>query len=496
MPRPWDKKAGVDGPLGPWLDLACTFPDLAGSTHAEDGREELLSITGGALGAAERAVQLLEQVQAVSDVALAHLPLDELLPELLRRIRSLLAVDAAAILFVEEGGRTLRVKAAEGLRAASVRIPMGKGFAGRIAAERVPVVIADTASAELLNPVLREAGIRALLGVPLLVDGEVLGVLHVGSREAGHFTQDDVHLVQLLAERVALASHRSRLYEAERQAHAEAEAAVRVRADAERMKNDLTNMIVHDLRNALSGIAMMAQLALRKAGAGVPETQRNYLRQIDRSGREMMRLLLNILEIAKIESGKMPVAHEPIRLATVAGEVAEEYRAVAEQGSRRLVVKIEHGLPPAIGDRSLLKRVLVNLVMNALRHSGGREIRVEATHDPDAARLALQVIDNGRGIPWDDQALVFEKFASIRRGKVRAPSCDTGLGLPFCKLATERMGGEIGLKSQPGHGTVFTVTLPAQSEDRSGNRPESHAGPGNGAGIHAPGSMPQRGRLE
>jgi signal transduction histidine kinase len=109
-----------------------------------------------------------------------------------------------------------------------------------------------------------------------------------------------------------------------------------------------------------------------------------------------------------------------------------------------------------------LKRVLVNLLMNALRHSGSAEVRVEATHDPATAGVSLRVIDHGRGIPEDDQERVFEKFASIRRSGDSEPSSDTGLGLPFCKLATESMGGEIALSSRPETGTVFSVILPSQ----------------------------------
>jgi signal transduction histidine kinase len=462
MPRTPDKKEVV-GPLLSRLGLECVVQDVTGSMRADAEWKQLLAITEQALDEAEHSTHLLERVQAVSDVALAHLPLDELLPELLRGIRTLLGVDTVVVLFVEEDERSLRVKAADGLPETTMRIPFGEGFAGRIAAERIPVVIEDTDEAALLNPLLRQAGIRSLLGVPLLVDGHVLGVLHVGSREPRHFTPEDQHLVQLVAERVALASHRSRLYEAERYAHAKADAALRALAEAERMKDDLTNMIVHDLKNPLTGIAMMVQLALRKGGADMPEKQRSYLLQIDRSGQEMMRLLLNLLEISKIESGRMPVAYEPITLAAVADEVAEECTAVAEQMGRRLVVMVEHGLPPAIGDRALLKRALTNLVMNALRHSGSLEVRVEAMHDVAAARLALQVIDHGRGIACEDQARVFEKFASIRRGNQREPSGDTGLGLPFCKLATECMGGEIRLESQPAIGTVFTITLPSLS---------------------------------
>lgn len=100
---------------------------------------------------------------------------------------------------------------------------------------------------------------------------------------------------------------------------------------------------------------------------------------------------------------------------------------MAEQMGRQVVVTVERGLPPAIGDRALLKRALINLVMNALRHSGSKEVRVEAMHNAAAARLALQVIDHGRGMAWEDQGRVFERFASIRRGDQREPSGDQQL---------------------------------------------------------------------
>lgn len=444
----------VSAPDGQMLGVGCVVEDVTDPKRADAERETFLAIAEQARAGAERATQLVERVQAVSDVALAHLTLDELLPELLRRIRTLLAADTATILFVEEDGRSLRVKAVEGLPAATVCIPIGEGFAGRIAAERIPIVIEDTDQTDLLNPLLREAGVRSLLGVPLLVDGCVLGVLHVGSRETRHFMQEDTHLVQLVAERVALAIHRSRLYEAERQAHGEAEAALRARAEAERLKDDLANMVVHDLKNPLNGIAMMIQLMLRK-GQGLQEGERSKLMQMDRTCREMMRLVGNLLEIGKIEDGKMPVAREPIVLAELVAEVTQEYGPVAEDAGWSVAVAIGDELA-VVADHVLLKRVLVNLMVNALRHSGSRDVRVEATPDAEHTVVTINVIDHGHGIPADEQARVFEKFYSRRDD----PTADTGLGLPFCKLAVERMGGQIALSSTPGKSTVFSVTLP------------------------------------
>jgi signal transduction histidine kinase len=250
----------------------------------------------------------------------------------------------------------------------------------------------------------------------------------------------------------------------DREAAAELERAARVaeealdsRAELERLKDDLTNMVVHDLKNPVNGITMMVQLALRKS-QDLSETHRGYLLQIERTCREMMRLIQNLLEISKIEEGKMPVAREPIVLAEVADEVAREYQPVAEQAGRTLRIAVGMDLPPAVGDRALLKRVLVNLVVNALRHSGSSEVVVEGRSLVD--EIVIDVIDYGRGIPEADRGRVFEKFRTVRRSPSDDPGGDTGLGLPFCKLAVERMGGRIALASTGLDPTVFRVSLP------------------------------------
>ena len=155
----------------------------------------------------------------------------------------------------------------------------------------------------------------------------------------------------------------------------------------------------------------------------------------------------------------MPVAREPVVLAEVADEVAREYAPVAEQAGRLLRIAVGTDLPAAVGDRGLLKRVLTNLIVNALRHSGSAEVVVEARRQGD--ELALDVVDYGRGIAPADQARIFEKFRTVRRSPSDDPGGDTGLGLPFCKLAVERMGGRIVLASTGGASTVFTITLPA-----------------------------------
>src|SRR5215470_17015455 len=158
----------------------------------------------------------VEDVQRVTEAALAYLDLDDLLRELLDRVTDMLEADTAAVLLIEEGGRTLAARAAKGLEEEverGFRLPVGRGFAGRVAFTREPVVIEDLGNSPIqpVNPLFAEKGVRSLLGVPLVVEGEVIGVLHVGSLTRRVFQERDIELLQLVANRVALSIERSKL---------------------------------------------------------------------------------------------------------------------------------------------------------------------------------------------------------------------------------------------------------------------------------------------
>ena len=157
----------------------------------------------------------LRELQQISDAALATLTMDELLRELLERVAVILGTDTAAFLLLDEVANDLVAQAAKGIEEEverGVRIPVGRGFAGRIAAERRAVAIEDVDHADILNPILREKGIRSLLGVPLLVEGRVIGVLHVGTLTPRHFMEQEHDLLQLAADRAAIAIEHARLH--------------------------------------------------------------------------------------------------------------------------------------------------------------------------------------------------------------------------------------------------------------------------------------------
>ena len=198
----------------------------------------------------------VRRLQSVTDAALAHLRLDELLGALLERTRQILEVDTCAILLLDEDTNELVARAALGIEEEveqGVRVPVGGGFAGRIAAEKRPVILDDVDHAHVLNPLLREKGIKSMLGVPLVVEGEVRGVLHVGSLVHRAFEEGEVELLQLVADRAALAIEHSRLFEAERAARERIEhvQAVTDAALAHLEVNELLRVLLPRIRDIL-----------------------------------------------------------------------------------------------------------------------------------------------------------------------------------------------------------------------------------------------------
>lgn len=165
----------------------------------------------------------LRQIESVTDTALAHFDVENLLGELLDRVRQLLGVDTAAVLLLDSSAQQLVVTVAKGIEASvrqGVRVPVGKGFfAGRIAVDKQPVIIERVDHTNVLNPILHELGIYSLLGVPMLISGTVIGVLHVGTLTPRQFTDNDVNLLQVVADRIAFATQ-SRRAEIERTAAA------------------------------------------------------------------------------------------------------------------------------------------------------------------------------------------------------------------------------------------------------------------------------------
>jgi len=423
----------------------------------EDEREIILEREQVARRAAEVASESIHAVQKVTDATLAHFALDELLAELLDRLRDALHVNTVAILLLEPHGDDLVAWAAKGLEEEverGVRIPPGKGFAGRVAASKRPVFIEDTAKADLHNPLLRQKGITSLLGVPLLVEGRLIGVIHVGTFARHQFSDDDTRLLHLVADRIALAIENARLYEEERTARTEAEA-------ANRAKDEFLTILSHELRTPLTPI--IGWLHMMQRGVLPPAEFERGLSVLDRNSLVLKRLINDLLDMSAILTGKMRLEATPVELEAVVREAIETVRPQATE--RDIQIDLSFGPwanPVVAGDRTRLVQTFWNLLTNAVKFSqSGGKVRVNCETLPATAVIGIE--DSGEGIAPEFLPHVFERFRQADGSKTRSHG-GLGLGLALVKSFVDAHQGTIEVASDGvGRGTRFTVQLPVQN---------------------------------
>jgi signal transduction histidine kinase len=374
----------------------------------------------------------LEDVQAVVDAGLAHLELDALLKELLERIRGILEVDTCAVMLLDEKRRELVVHASAGIAGAveeGARIPVGQGFAGRIAAEGRPIGLAEIDHADLLAPLLREHGVKTLLGVPLAVREHVTGVLHVGSVSPRFFTRDETHLLQLVAERVAVAIEKARIHDD--------------MVALDELKLSFVAVASHELRapaTAVYGILTTLRERGDTLGGDVRlQLETTAWEQADR----MRRLIEQLLDLSRLDAHSVTIDPRPV----VLRQALEEVAAAAVQEP------VEVAVDPALAivvDPLVLDRVVSNLVANASRY-GKAPIRVEASQRDQFVRIVVS--DAGEGVPEELIPRLFDRFERGGTGQ------GSGLGLAIAKAYANAHGGE--LLYHPGDaGARFELILP------------------------------------
>ncbi len=445
--------------LGERLVLA-VVRDVTERTRAQAERLQLAR-EQAARAAAEEAATTLSALQAVTDAALAHVDLEALLDALLTRLREVVGTDTAAVLLLDETGDMLVARAAKGLEEEverGVRIPLGQGFAGRIAAERRVIALAEVDHTNVLNPLLREKGVRSLLGAPLLVAGRVLGVVHVGTLSPRRFDEGDARLLHLVADRMALAIDQARMYEAERQARAEAEEAVAAR-------DRFLSIAAHELRTPITVVKGMADLLLRPPrGRGAdPEHRARLLGRLAESANRLATLTDDLLDVSRLRLGRLPLRLAPLDLSELACTVAARY-ADRSQGRGAPTVTGSEGRV-VVADRDRIEQVLGNLLDNAVKYSPeGGQIAIRVGPEDDG--VAVTVRDEGIGLPPGMEEVIFEPFGRAANATaLHLPGL--GLGLYLCRELVERHGGRIRAESTgEGQGTTVTFWLPYTGPDR------------------------------
>ena len=387
-----------------------------------------------AFEAEKRARRRVEDVQAVMDEALAHLELEELLAVLLPRIRTILEADTCAALLLDEATAELVARAAVGIEEEveqGVRIPVGRGFAGRVAAGRAPVILDDVDHADVLNPILREKGIKSLLGVPLLARGEVIGVLHVGSLTHRTFTGDDVELLELVGARVAMAIERARLHEEILQ--------------LDQLRANFVAIASHELRTPAASVYGVLTTLASRGDELSPELRDELVRTGVEQGERLRRLLEELLDLSRLDSRAISVAAKPLVVRAALEQIAKE--VVPADMALRLDVPEDLA---AVVDRLVLDRVVSNLLTNAARYGEPPLLIAAELRD---RHLRVAVTDQGRGVPEELQARLFERFT---RGDDASGS---GLGLAIARSYARAHGGDI-VYDPSGPGARFELILP------------------------------------
>ena len=282
--------------------------------------------------------------------------------------------------------------------------------------------------------------------------------VHALELGADDFLSKPINKAELLAKVRAVLRVKSLQDEVERQKR-ELEASNRELLRFQRYKESLTQMVVHDLKNPLASIMGNIQLVEAQKGSLPPGRLEELLQRASDSARQLMRMILNILHIGRLEEQRMPLRLEPVPVPQIVQEALDEMASIAQRDGIRLVNAVPADLPVPKADRELVGRILGNLISNALKHTPrGGEVRAGARREGET--IVFEIGDTGEGIPEDLQPHIFEKFVTGDEQHGKRLMYDSGLGLTFCRMAVDCHGGRIWLTSRPGAGTQVFVALP------------------------------------
>ncbi len=423
--------------------------DISRRKHAEMERQHLLEDAEEARAQTERAIERIRRVQAITDRALANLNLEKLLDELLERVHALLEVDHSVFLLLDPERQMLIPQAGTGMaREAGLgtEIAVGQGFAGRVAAERAPVALVEIDDSALENPLYMQLGTRSLLGVPLVVEGRLVGVVHVGTIQRRQFQADEVELLQLVADRLALAVDNALLYQAAQQAIQSRETFLSIASHE--LKTPLTTVKgwVHMIVGALRGPDDYDRESMELFAS-------ELIDQVDR----LDVLITDLLDASRIQQGRLELSLEQVDLAELTRRVIGRFAYTNERTDQH---RLDYRGPDIVTgewDADRLEQVLTNLISNALKYSPeGGDVLVGIDDTGDAVELS--VTDQGIGIGAKEQSELFQPFT--RTDSARRYASGTGLGLYITKQIVDLHGGSIDIVSDIGAGTTVCVRLP------------------------------------
>ncbi|MBK8987279.1 MAG: HAMP domain-containing protein [Chloroflexi bacterium] len=420
------------------------------------------------MAALTRRTHMLATSAEVAQAASASLELDQVLHTSVALICERFGYYHASVFLIEPGSDTAVLRESYGevgaiFRKSGHQLHVGsQSLVGQATASRQPYVAQNVAEDPMhfKHPLLPTTRAEAVF--PLLVGELVIGALDVQSKRTDAFPPDVVALLQTVANQVAVAVQHAWLY-------AEQIAVAERFAEADRMKTQFLTNMSHELRTPLNSIIGFSRLLLKGIDGPLNENQYESIDTVHRNGQHLLGLINNILDLSKIEAGKVELIYEAVDVPQMMAVTAATTEGLLKGKPISLTVSVPAGLPPISADPLRLRQILLNLVANAAKFTDEGAIVLAVSDSEDG--LTFSVADTGIGIPPAQQEAIFREFMQVDGASNRVYE-GTGLGLPITKRLVEMHGGRIWLTSAPGVGSTFWVWLPW--EKRGGERPYPH----------------------
>ena len=409
-----------------------------------------------------RSVEELKALGEVSQAVGSTLDLEAVLKSIVRHAVQLSKTDAGTIYVFDEAEQVfiprinygVRTDFIEALRESRLRVG-DQTVIGQAAVKRTPDQIPNLADVpDYPLSYVQQAGYRALLALPLLREDRLIGGLVVRRKAAGEFPAPVVELLQTFAAQSVLAIHNAQLF-------SEIEEKGRELESANKHKSEFLANMSHELRTPLNAILGYTELILDNIYGDVPEKIQEVLERLEKSGRHLLGLINDVLDLSKIEAGQLTLSLNEYSMGEVIQTVFTSVEALATEKKLELKVKVPKDLTTGKGDEQRIAQVLLNLLGNAIKFTEEGEVQVEAGVSNET--FLISVSDSGPGLSEADQKKIFEEFHQADGSSTRAKG-GTGLGLSISKKIIDMHGGRIWVESTPGKGSTFRFTLPIRVE--------------------------------
>jgi signal transduction histidine kinase len=399
----------------------------------------------------------------VSTTLQLQLRLDVILEIIVRRVVSTLRAQQASVMIFDPDTSELVTRASYGLESEfsrGARAQLGEGIAGWVASHREGVLLGEKPPTDEFGRHYKEnRAITSALSLPLAIGDRVVGVLNVNRiNHPDQFSDRHLEVLRVFGEHIAAVIDRAEVLERLGSRARQLEADNEKLLDLNRMKDVFLSTASHELKTPLSSVIAYAELLDDHEGKLTRDQARDFIARLRGEAFRLLGLIDDILDLSRLESGKLALKSRALSLAEVARGALETARMTAERSGIALDVDLDDSLPDLLLDEVKTRQVIVNLLVNAVKFSP-RGSAVTLRTRRDGSHVRMDVVDHGPGIPPEAATRIFELFgqgadedAGLRGG--------LGIGLHLVKRLTELQGGHVGVNSQPGKGSTFWVRLP------------------------------------